>query len=832
VTGDPHILVLAGAGGIVLDEVLRSARSVTSRLSVVHVHAWSPVDVSRTRAAWEGQFVGAWHDCPTLAAACEAIRAVHRSRPLHGIATFSELLIQPQADLAHELGLPGNPPQTVRAAQNKLLQRTVLRDAGVLRLRFHPIRRREDLGPAAESVGFPAVLKPAYGVASMSVSRVTSARALADAYERAIAAAAHSPFLVREDLHLLEELLVGDHWYGSNAYADYCSVESLVQDGELHHLGVVDRLRLRHGYVEEGCLFPSVLPPARQAEVTDHATRVIRALGLRNGAAHTEIKLTPDGPRCIEVNARLGGPMGRIFKAATDHDIVASILRISAGLPVDPTVHVRRAACFRSIPGPGERMRVAALADPAEVQQRLRCLEYLRLRFRRGAVVDSARYPHIATLLVTGADATGCLDNVAEVESALALRLEPVEREHVLLVDRLGYDRYRLPDGRPALDPARHRVTLVTLPDLVGQARAGECAEVLGVDLWNAPLRDALCESVHREVGVDRLLAFTERLLLPTAHLRERLGIPGPTVAQMTPFRDKVVMKRTAQAGSLPVASGLPIARAADARRLLDRHGRIVLKPREGSGSVGVHLVDSPAALEALSGADLGGYLAEEHVEGEMLHVDAAVHRGELHTAVVSRYLSSTLSHADGRPLSSVTVGDPSLDSAARRFAGRTVEAFGVEDGVLHLELFRRPDGVLVFNEVAARTGGAGVVPAVQAVTGVNLHEAMVRLALGEEPSRGHSRRAPAAGWFLWYGRRGRLVAVRDAAVPPEWILHRRVAASPGEHVRPSGFSGTGLVTYVVGGRDEAEVRARLAFIEARTAVQYDRVDEMEGVHA
>jgi hypothetical protein len=150
------------------------------------------------------------------------------------------------------------------------------------------------------------------------------------------------------------------------------------------------------------------------------------------------------------------------------------------------------------------------------------------------------------------------------------------------------------------------------------------------------------------------------------------------------------------------------------------------------------------------------------------------------------------------------------------------IDAFSVRNSVLHLELFHLVDGSLVFNEVAARNGGAGVVPAVQALTGVNLYEALVRLALDERPTDSYPRTHPAAGWFLWYGRHGRLAAVEDAAVPREWLILRRVTAQLGQQVAPSGFSGTGLVTYAVGGQDETQVRERLAFIEASSTVCYD----------
>ena len=69
----------------------------------------------------------------------------------------------------------------------------------------------------------------------------------------------------------------------------------------------------------------------------------IRALGIRCGLVHTEIKLTPTGPRIIEVNGRLAGDIGRLMRRASDTDPVRLALELAIGLPV-----ARRPATFRN----------------------------------------------------------------------------------------------------------------------------------------------------------------------------------------------------------------------------------------------------------------------------------------------------------------------------------------------------------------------------------------------------------------------------------------------------------------------------------------------------
>ncbi|MFI6093548.1 ATP-grasp domain-containing protein [Streptomyces sp. NPDC051218] len=49
-------------------------------------------------------------------------------------------------------------------------------------------------------------------------------------------------------------------------------------------------------------------PDEHEQELVDYTMSCLDALGFRDGAAHTEVMLTADGPRLVEVNSRLMGP--------------------------------------------------------------------------------------------------------------------------------------------------------------------------------------------------------------------------------------------------------------------------------------------------------------------------------------------------------------------------------------------------------------------------------------------------------------------------------------------------------------------------------------------
>ncbi|MDQ2958965.1 MAG: hypothetical protein M3Y42_18650, partial [Actinomycetota bacterium] len=373
------------------------------------------------------------------------------------------------------------------------------------------------------------------------------------------------------------------------------------------------------------------------------------------------------------------------------------------------------------------------------------------------------------------------------------------------------YDRYRGPAGEPALDPARYQVSLLTPARLAGQARPGECAEVLGIDVLDRDLRESMIRLLHESHPFEQLLVFTERLLVPSARLREQLGIAGPTLEQVQPLRDKAAMKRAVAAAGLPMGDWAEAGDRTAALALLRKHGHVIIKPVDGTGSVGLRECRSERELADFWQAEPAFHgLVEEFLTDEMLHVDAVLSRGELVSCSVSRYLSSTMSYLSRQPLLSVMIDDERLRDRAAEFCLAASAALGVRDSVVHLELFHRPnDGRLLFCEMAGRAGGAGVGAAVHAVTGFNLYQAMVDCALGQRPVAGGQPMFPAAGWLLIYGEDGVLRDFDDSAVPREWLIDRSISAQPGQSFSIP-IAGASLAKYVVGGADEAEVTQRM----------------------
>jgi hypothetical protein len=87
-----------------------------------------------------------------------------------------------------------------------------------------------------------------------------------------------------------------------------------------------------------------------------------------SGILHTEIKLTPAGPRVIEVNGRVGGFIPELARQAAGIDLVDVGLRIALGERVElPPVEPDRVHFQFTTPAPVEEGLVTAVCRKADL---------------------------------------------------------------------------------------------------------------------------------------------------------------------------------------------------------------------------------------------------------------------------------------------------------------------------------------------------------------------------------------------------------------------------------------------------------------------------------
>lgn len=341
-----------------------------------------------------------------------------------GIVTFSERMVALTAACADALGLPYHSPATAALLTDKARQRERLRWAGVDDTRCVAVRSVEDYAGAVAGLGGPGVVKPARG----GGSRDTYLTGAMPPIEELLCRHADAGLV-------LEELLVGRP---TDGIGDYVSVETAVVDAEPHHFAVTGKFPLIAPFRETGQFWPARLTADEEEAVRDLVTRALAALDFRIGIAHTEVKLTPAGPRLIEVNGRLGGHLNELSSRFNGTNLVAAAGRIALGeRALPPAMRPAEVLWQYNNPAPMASCRLAAIGDWHALRAIPGITSY-KPYFRVGETVGAGVMTNALDLVCGAAASHGVmLRQVEEMRDALVYRFDfgdgerPVSARHL-----------------------------------------------------------------------------------------------------------------------------------------------------------------------------------------------------------------------------------------------------------------------------------------------------------------------------------------------------------------------------------------------------------------
>lgn len=256
----------------------------------------------------------------------DRVLALHKAVPFDRVVTVRERFLTTAARIRDALGLAGNPLRTVLLLKDKALMREVLDGTpGSPAVRAALMRAPDDLAGFTARAGLPVVLKPRDGSGSQGIRVLRSA---ADV-ERAARLVAETP-----DALLAEEFLDGPEY----------SVESFSRGGEHQVLAVTEKFTGDNA-VEIGHLVPARIDSAGHAALVSATRAFLDAVGLTEGPAHTEVIVTPAGPRVVESHDRPGGDgIIDLVREVTGADVRDLLAAHTAGVQPPPQVPTAEAA--------------------------------------------------------------------------------------------------------------------------------------------------------------------------------------------------------------------------------------------------------------------------------------------------------------------------------------------------------------------------------------------------------------------------------------------------------------------------------------------------------
>jgi len=174
---------------------------------------------------------------------------------------------------------------------------------------------------------FPVVVKPEFGASAKGCVRVDDFESLPGVYNlvRDVVSPEHDDwFRAGSDL-LVEQYLDGVEF----------DVDIVLEEGECVFSSVSQNWPTAEPSFQETGLH---LPPDHDKKavrgLVDLSVRTVQAFGFRRGVLHVEGKCTSNGPRVIEVNARMGGTrIHQMVEAVWGVDLIEAQLRSCLDLP-------------------------------------------------------------------------------------------------------------------------------------------------------------------------------------------------------------------------------------------------------------------------------------------------------------------------------------------------------------------------------------------------------------------------------------------------------------------------------------------------------------------
>ena len=285
----------------------------------------------------------------------EEILRLCREEQIDGICTIASDVAAPTvAYVAEQMGLTGNSYEASLRAHDKYAMRVALSEAGVECPKFTCVNGMSGLevsglevsglevsglgvsGLEVSGLGdegmselvlselsFPLIVKPTDRSGSLAVTKVEKNEELLPAVKKAL------------EVSMAHEAMIEEYIEGREI-----SVEMISCRGTHYALQITDKETTgAPHFVELAHRQPSDLPAAMQEHIYAITRRALDALGLTEGASHSEYKITDEGRIVVmEIGGRMGGDFigSDLVRLSTGYDFVQGVIEVALGNIIHP----------------------------------------------------------------------------------------------------------------------------------------------------------------------------------------------------------------------------------------------------------------------------------------------------------------------------------------------------------------------------------------------------------------------------------------------------------------------------------------------------------------
>ena len=258
----------------------------------------------------------------------EEILKVCQEKQIDGICTIASDVASPTvAYVAEKMGFVSNSYQSAVTANNKYAMREAFTNAGVLCPQFKCVEDSENdtIEFIQQNMNLPLIVKPADRSGSLGVAKIIEWEELKFAIDFAL------------DCSFKKQVMVEEFIEGREI-----SVEFISYKGTHYPLQITDKVTTgAPHFVELEHHQPSTLSEETFGEIYKITEKALNALGITNGASHSEYKITEDGRvYVIEIGGRMGGDFigSDLVKLSTGYDFVKGVIEVALGTFVEPKI--------------------------------------------------------------------------------------------------------------------------------------------------------------------------------------------------------------------------------------------------------------------------------------------------------------------------------------------------------------------------------------------------------------------------------------------------------------------------------------------------------------
>ncbi|GAA0448350.1 hypothetical protein Aca07nite_72820 [Actinoplanes capillaceus] len=349
------------------------------------------------------------------------VLAAHESYGFTRVISLGEQAMETVGRINDLLGLGGTSHEVAVRFKDKLVMRRHLAATGVPTVAAEQVDSLAAVQEFGERYGYPLVLKPVDNTASRGVQVIRSADDVAGAWQ------AVTDLRDRSDLTLgqffpVDRLLVEQYIAGP----EY-SVDTFSFGGRHSVVSITEKFT--DGVVESAHALPARLSAEDEAGIESYVRALLTAMGLRDGVAHTEIKLSPDGPLVIESHDRIAGDrIGDLVRNAYEIDLeeyaVAAPFGLLPELP-DRPAPLRAAATRFIIAEPGVVTGFEGVEDVAEHPDLIDLDLFVKEGDRTVPLTDN--FERSGQILATGPDTTTALETCDLLAGKITVCVKPGE---------------------------------------------------------------------------------------------------------------------------------------------------------------------------------------------------------------------------------------------------------------------------------------------------------------------------------------------------------------------------------------------------------------------